>query len=130
MASRTQVMRNYSSFIGRLWDGEESIEALKANPHQVLNQYGFDIPADATVNLIFADLNEGGSRNTQADAVLKGQETGVYDFVIPTKPDDVDPSDIPLHEEVLDLMAGGAEAGCCPCSTCCCPCCAEEAPTA
>ena len=124
MADRSQLMKQYGAFVGRVWEGEESIDALKANPHQVLNRYGFAIPADATITLVFADLNStGGSRETQMDAFVKGDETGVYVFVIPTRPQDVDPWDIPLHEEVLDLMAGGSAAGCCPCSTCCCPCC-------
>jgi hypothetical protein len=59
----------------------------------------------------------------------KGEQTGVYDIIVPIKPADLDPSDLPLQEEVLELMAGGTEVGCCPCSTCCCPCCDDDAAT-
>ncbi len=128
MSDRSQVLKNYGNLVGRIWENEEVLESLKANPVAVLNEYGFDIPEDATVNLIFRELNVNGSPETQADSFAKGESTGVYDIIVPTKPADLDPSELPLQEEVLELMAGGAQAmGCCPCSTCCCPCCGDSA---
>jgi len=120
---RSQILRSYGHLVNSLWENESLVEELKAQPHKVLNEYGFEIPADAKVNLLFRELNVEGSPTTQADMLAKGEETGVYDIVIPTKPADIDTSELPLQEEVLELMAGGAEAGCCPC--CCCPCCSS-----
>jgi hypothetical protein len=105
-------------------------EQLKAEPKKVLKDFGFNIPENARVNLIIRELNTQGNPDTQLDMFAKGEETGVYDIIIPTKPAELDPSELPLQEEVLELMAGGMEAalaGCCPCSTCCCPCCGDSA---
>ena len=124
MADRSQFLKNYGNLVGRIWENENLVDQLKANPAGVLNEYGFEIPADATVNLIFRELNTDGSPDTQAAMFDEAASTGVYNIVIPTKPEDVDVSDLPLQEEVLDLMGG---AGCCPCSTCCCPCCGDSA---
>jgi hypothetical protein len=128
MADRSQVLKNYGNLVGRIWENESIVDDLKANPVATLNAYGFDIPEGATVNLIFRELNTNGSPDTQADSFAEGDKTGVYNVIIPTKPENLDPSELPLQEEVLDLMAGGAAvAGCCPCSTCCCPCCGDSA---
>jgi hypothetical protein len=124
MSDRSQFLKTYGNLVGRIWDNEGIIDQLNANPIAVLNEYGFDIPADATVNLIFRELNTDGSPDTQAEMFEEGAKTGIYNVVIPTKPEGVDLSELPLQEEVLDLMAGGA--GCCPCSTCCCPCCGSS----
>jgi hypothetical protein len=122
---RSQALKNYGNLVGRLWENEELFEQLKAEPKSVLKNFGFDIPEHAQVNLIIRELNTQGNPDTQIDLFNKGEETGVYDIIIPTKPAELDPSELPLQEEVLELMAGGLEAaaGCCPCSTCCCPCC-------
>jgi hypothetical protein len=125
MADRSQFLKTYGNFVGRVWDNESIVDEVKANPVATLNSYGFDIPEGATVNLIFRELNTEGSPETQAAMFDEGATTGVYNIVIPTKPEGVDPSELPIHEEVLDLMAGGV--GCCPCSTCCCPCCGDSA---
>lgn len=122
MSDRSQVLKNYGDLVSRTWDDESVIGELQANPHKILNESGFDIPRDAIVNLIFADLSQvGGAQDTQVDAYNTGRATGVYDFIIPSRPS-YDGSDIPLHEDILDLMAGGALGGGEPC-TCCCPCC-------
>lgn len=123
MPDRSDIVRSYGQFVSGLWNDETLLERLKADPHTVLNEFGFDIPAEAKINLLFRELNVDGSPMTQADMVAEGQTTGVYDIIVPSKPADVDVADLPLQEEVLELMAGGAaEAGCCPCC-CCCPCC-------
>jgi hypothetical protein len=123
MLERSGVLRNYSSFVSQLWNDENLLENLQANPRGVLNEHGFEIPEDAKVTLIVSELNTEGSPATQADLYAEGAETGEYKFIVPLKPDGVELEDIPLSEDVLELMAGGAmEAGCCPCC-CCCPCC-------
>jgi hypothetical protein len=128
MAERSQVLKNYGNLVGRIWENESIVDELKANPVATLNAYGFDIPEGSTVNLIFRELNTDGSPETQANSFEEGAKTGIYNVVIPTKPENLDPSELPLQEEVLELMAGGAQAmGCCPCSTCCCPCCGDSA---
>jgi hypothetical protein len=123
---RNDVLKSYSSLVSHIWEDEQVLEQLKADPKKVLSNFGFDIPADAQVNLIIRDLNTDGTPETQVDMLTKGDETGVYDIIIPLKPEGVDVDDLPLKEEVLELMGG---AGCCPCSTCCCPCCDDDAQT-
>jgi hypothetical protein len=130
MVERSQALKNYGNLVGRIWENEQLFEQLKAEPKKVLKDFGFDIPEDARVNLIIRELNTQGNPDTQMDMFSKGEQTGVYDIIIPTKPAELDPSELPLQEEVLELMAGGTEtamAGCCPCSTCCCPCCGDDA---
>jgi hypothetical protein len=130
MVERSQALKNYGNLVGRVWENEQLFEQLKAEPKKVLKDFGFNIPEDAKVNLIIRELNTQGNPDTQLDMFAKGEETGVYDIIIPTKPAELDPSELPLQEEVLELMAGGMEAalaGCCPCSTCCCPCCGDSA---
>jgi hypothetical protein len=130
MLERSQALKNYGNLVGRIWENEQLFEQLKAEPKKVLKDFGFNIPENARVNLIIRELNTQGNPDTQLDMFAKGEETGVYDIIIPTKPAELDPSELPLQEEVLELMAGGMEAalaGCCPCSTCCCPCCGDSA---
>lgn len=130
MPDRGQILRSYGQFVNRLWEDETLLERLKADPHTVLNEFGFDIPPEGKINLLFGELNVNGSPMTQANMLDKSEETGVYDIIVPSKPADVEISDLPLQEEVLELMAGGAaEAGCCPCC-CCCPCCGSSQPVA
>jgi hypothetical protein len=129
MVERSQALKNYGNLVGRIWEDPALFEQLKAEPKTVLKNFGFDIPEDAKVNLIIRELNTEGSPDTQVDMFSKGEQTGVYDIIVPIKPADLDPSDLPLQEEVLELMAGGTEVGCCPCSTCCCPCCDDDAAT-
>lgn len=121
MLERNEVSRNYGNLIASVWEDDSILPALRAEPHKVLNGYGFDIPADAKVNLIVRDLDSNGSPDTQVDLYNKGKETGVYDLVVPLRPEGMDLQDIPLGDDVLELVAGGEAmiAGCC----CCCPCC-------
>lgn len=120
---RSQIIRNYGTLVGRLWESDTLVDELKAHPHKVLNEAGFEIPADSQVKLLFRDLNVEGSPNTQADLLTEGETTGVYTFIVPTKPNDLD--EVPLQDEVLELMAGGSGGStesCC----CCCPCCGSS----
>ena len=125
MLERSNVLRTYSSFVNQLWEDESLLDELQADPRGVLNNHGFEIPQDAKISLIIRELNTEGSPETQADLYAQGAETGEYKFIVPLKPDGVELEDVPLSEDVLELMAGGTmEAGCCPC--CCCPCCDSD----
>jgi hypothetical protein len=125
MADRNEVLRNYSSLVSRLWEDVELLNHLQAEPRKILSRFGFNIPENAQIRLIIRDLNTDGSPETQVKMLAQAEATGIYNIIIPMKPADVKIEDIPLKEEVLELMAGGA--GCCPCSTCCCPCCGDDA---
>ena len=126
MSERNEVLKSYGNFVAKLWEDESILSALQADPHTVLSDYGFDIPKDAEVNLIVRDINLDGSPDTQVELFDKGEETGVYDFIVPLRPEGMELQDIPLQDEVLELVAGGAAmAGCCPCCTCC-PCCGSN----
>lgn len=123
MTERNEVLKNYGNFVASLWEDDTILPSLQADPHTVLAGYGFEIPADAKINLLMQEVNVDGSPETQVDLIDKGNETGVYDFIVPLRPDGMELQDIPLQDELLELVAGGqaALAGCCPC--CCCPCC-------
>lgn len=127
MAERNQVLYNYRNFVGQVWENPSLIESLKADPVATLNEHGFAIPEGSTVNLIFRELNVEGNPETQADNFEEGDKTGVYNVIIPTKPEGFDPADMPLDEEILELMAGGIDqvAAIPPCC-CCCPCCSDS----
>src|SRR5688572_23397908 len=109
MAENGQVLYNYRNLVGQIWENPSIIDSLKANPVATLNEYGFAIPEGSTVNLIFRELNLEGNPETQAESFAEGDRTGVYEVIIPTKPENFDPADMPLDEEILELMAGGAE---------------------
>ena len=126
MSERNEVLKSYGNFVANLWEDETVLSALQADPHTVLASYGFKIPADAKINLIVREINLDGSPDTQVELIDKGEETGVYDFIVPLRPDGLELQDIPLNDEILELVAGGQAslAGCCPCCTCC-PCCSS-----
>ena len=120
MADRNEVLRSYATFVARLWEDEKLLEKVQADPRGVLGAYGLEIPADAKINLLVREMNVDGSPNTQVDLWEQGVATGEYNFIIPLKPVGLDSlEDIPLSEEILDVVSGG---GCCsPCTSC--PCC-------
>jgi hypothetical protein len=124
MSDRNTVLKNYANFVARLWEDDQILPELEAQPRAVLKRFGFDIPEDAEINLIIREINLDGSPETQVDLLAEAQETGVYDIIVPTRPEGMELQDIPLEDEVLELVAGGsAMAGCCcPCCSCC-PCC-------
>src|SRR5687768_6731507 len=108
MLSRNDVLRNYGNLIRGVWQDESILPKLQNEPRSVLKGYGFDLPADAKVNLIVRELNDEDSPSTQVDLWHTGEETGTYDFLIHTKPASVESDEVPLHEDVLEMMAGGA----------------------
>ena len=128
MTERNEVLKNYANLVANVWEDDQVLDDLKAEPKRVLNNFGFNIPQDAEVNLILRQPNPEGTPDTQVDMYLEGENTGVYDIIIPLRPDGMDLEDIPLQDEVLELVAGGAVGGdanttsCC----CCCPCCSSD----
>lgn len=124
MSEKNEVLKSYSNFVAKLWEDDSVLTALKSDPHTVLTGYGFDIPKDAEINLIIGDINLDGSPDTQVDLFDKGEESGVYEFIVPLRPEGMDIQDLPMQDEVLELVAGGtvAAAPCC----CCCPCCGSS----
>jgi hypothetical protein len=121
MLSRNDILKNYGNLIRGVWQDEKVLPRLQAEPKQVLSSFGFDVPAEAKVNLIVRELNEDDGPSTQVELWRTGEETGVYDFLIHVRPADVEMDEIPLHEDVLEMMAGGVAGACC-----CCPCCCED----
>jgi hypothetical protein len=119
MPERNEFLRKYGTLVARVWENPDFFSELQAEPPKVLKDFGFDIPESAKVNLITREYSADDSPTTQVNLWSKGEETGEYDVIIPLKPSDTDLEDIPLHEEVLELVAGGTQsASCCPCSCC------------
>ena len=118
MTDRNEVLRNYGNLIASVWEDEQVLDELQAEPKKVLNNFGFNISDDSEVNLILREINTDGTPSTQVDMYIKGQETGVYDIIVPLRPSDEVLEDLPLQDDMLELVAGGVVACCC-----CCPCC-------
>ena len=120
MADRNEVLRSYATFVARLWEDDKLLDRVQADPRGVLAAYGLEIPADAKINLLVREMKVDGSPNTQVDLWEQGATTGEYNVIIPLKPVGLDSlEDIPLSEEILDVVSGGG--CCCPCTSC--PCC-------
>lgn len=106
--TRTEFPALYSSMILKLWGDPGYVDALKRDPKQALAGAGIDIPAKATVNIILRNLDRTAKLADQLAMWEEGVRTGVYDIIIPIKPN-----------ETTSLAAeGGDPCCCCPCSSC------------
>jgi hypothetical protein len=117
--TRNDILQNYGNLIRGVWQDETVLPKLQQEPRGILKNYGFDVPADARINLIIRELNQDDGPSTQVDLWHVGEETGTYDFLIHVQPAGMERDEIPLHEDVLEMMAGGTE-GACSCCPCCC----------
>jgi hypothetical protein len=115
---RAEFVDAYTHVLITAWSSEEFAGRLDSDPAAALREVGFQLPADATVELV-RTIPEGAhdaSLDVQVEAWEQGLRTGHYKLHIPDTPQ-VELSE--LTEGDLDSIAAGTDESCC----CCCPCC-------
>jgi hypothetical protein len=117
--SQSSFLVSYGQVMSRSWEDAEYRDRLLADPKSVLAEAGINVRDDARINVITVEPTGSGKFEDQVEMWARGDETGVYDLMVPTRPTYYDLEDAPLSDEMLEAVAGGTAAGCC----CCCPCC-------
>lgn len=114
--ARADFVGAYTRTLIAAWSNEEFAAKLDSDPRSALAENGIMIPIDGGVKVDRADPSSGheGTLDTQVALYEKGQQTGVYEFHIPTSPQ-VDMAE--LDEDELAGVAGG-DFYCCPCCSC------------
>jgi hypothetical protein len=101
---------NYGKLVARTWQDPEYLNALKNDPIGTLKEAGIDVPDNATVRVVIMEPTGAGSGDEQWEYWQKGEESGVYDLFVPTKPEDLDSA----------AMAQSGGTYTCSCTPCCC----------
>jgi hypothetical protein len=117
-------VQGYAKVMSLSWSDEGYRARILTEPKAVLAEAGIPVRDDAKVTVTELDVTGNGNIEDQIALWEKGEETGVYQLMLPRKPENMDPNDFPLTEYQLAGVTGGLEeaaAGdyCC----CCCPCC-------
>lgn len=110
----------YGQIMSRSWDDPEYRARLLSDPKSVLAEAGVELPADATVIATELEPTPGNDFNGQLERWKKGEETGEYSLLVPSRPTFYDSEDAALSDALLETVAGGTAAAT---SCCCCPCC-------
>jgi hypothetical protein len=110
MAATTNIQdfaRLYADLVEKAWNDDQFLARLQENPNRVLESAGILTPAGATVNVVMRKLDKFAKLADQFSAWEEGKRTGVYDVIIPIKPE---------AGAVLFPEAGEAGCSCCPCT--------------
>lgn len=100
----------YAKVVEQAWDDPTFLAMLLQNPSRTLAASGLSTVDGATVNIVLRKLDRNAKLGNQLALWEEGDRSGVYDIIIPIKPD---PS--------TTLFPEGGEGGCCSCPCCCCP---------
>ncbi len=123
MFDKSAFVQGYAMVTHRSWEDESYFNRLLKEPGSVLKEAGIETRPDAKVNVITLEISGQGKIDDQLALWQKGEETGTYQLLVPLKPENYNPDDFPLSDEMLQSVAGGAMkkggGNCC----CCCPCC-------
>lgn len=111
ISSEQEFQKAYSIFLGKAWSSASNMAMAKAHPVAALNEAGFQLPADAKVNL--SDIGGYSDMNVGYSMYQVGAKTGSYNIVLPQAPPSqghiVNPESLKANDTTV----------CC----CCCPCC-------
>src|SRR4051794_25436136 len=91
MTARTEFPAVYSAMVLKAWNDPNFLVTLKQDPQAALAAAGIQAPAGSTVNIIFRNLDRTAKLADQLALWEEGIKTGVYDIIIPIKPDDKEP---------------------------------------
>jgi hypothetical protein len=108
LINRQDLIKNYANMVARTWSDPSFLQLLQSNPVSVLAQAGLPTIPGAVVRVIEMKLTGLGSIDEQVDNWVKGIQTGLYDLLIPIKP-----------EGIQVPPPGGGDVNCC-CTPCCC----------
>jgi hypothetical protein len=98
--------RKYADFIEKIWADPALLEKLHAQPVETLAAQDIVVQGGATVNIVMRVLDRSAKLAEQFGLWETGMRTGIYDIIIPIRPD-----------AGSILIPEGGEGGCC-----CCPC--------
>jgi hypothetical protein len=97
--------RLYADLVQKVWSDDALLKKLENDPATTLAAAGIYTSAGATINIILRKLDRNAKLADQVAAWEEGEKTGVYDIIVPIKP-----------EGGAALIPEGRD-GCC-----CCPC--------
>ena len=124
MVNEVDFIKGYAKIVAQTWDDPTYLDELMKQPEQKLAEVGITTREGARVNIIRLESTGEGRMDDQLALWEKGEETGMYQLLVPFKPANFDPSNYPLTDAQLEAVSGGLAAEqtgdyCC----CCCPCC-------
>lgn len=122
MVDESTFIQGYAKVMARTWEDPKYLDRLTTQPTETLAESGISVREGSKVNIIRLEVTGEGRISDQVALWEKGEETGVYQLLVPTKPADFDPESYPLTDTQLEAVTGGLKSAgdnCC----CCCPCC-------
>jgi hypothetical protein len=109
-ADQAAFVHNYSKVLVHAWTDKAYNSQLHEDPVSVLNEAGFNLPSNATVEITSA--TGAPDLKAQVDAWDAGKASGNYVLYVPDKPQ--------LGvEESKDPSGLAQDTYCCCCSPCC-----------
>ena len=102
----------YSDLVEKAWEDQTYLAKLHENPIAVLADAGIPVQAGAVVNVVMRKLDRTAKLADQVGAWEDGIRTGIYDLILPIRPEGGDEALIVQGPE------GGDPCCCCPCSSC------------
>jgi hypothetical protein len=109
-ADQATFVHNYSKVLVHAWTDKAYNAQLHDDPVSVLNEAGFNLPANANVEITSA--TGAPDLSAQVDAWNAGESSGNYVLYVPDKPQ--------LGvEESKDPSGLAQDTYCCCCSPCC-----------
>ena len=116
MVDKSSFVKSYTKILTNAWSDESFAQQLKSDPKSVLAEYGLDVPADATVDVVSSQGTDG-SVDDQVRIWEEGESSGHYTLYVPSVPQ-VEAGE--MSEAELEGVAGAGDVTVC---CCCCPCC-------
>src|SRR3954464_9530728 len=112
---RSTFVKSYPQILTNAWSDDTFKQRLQSDPKSVLSEYGLEVPASATVDIVTSTQGEG-DLDDQVQIWEQGENTGSYTLYVPEVPQ-VEEGE--LSEAELDSVSGAGETYCCCCSPSC-----------
>jgi hypothetical protein len=117
--SEERFLQIYGNLLVQTWGDAQLKARFKANPAEVLKEYGLDCgEAEVVLMTPWAEATEECTPESQVRMWNEGLAAGKINFVYPENPPEGVSGE--LSEEQLEAVAGGWSVGSCSCTPCCC----------
>jgi hypothetical protein len=116
--ARAKFVRSYTKVLTGAWADEDFAARLHHDPRDVLEENGFAVPANASIE-IRRTIDGEGDLDKQVELWENGASSGTYVLYVPDVPQ-IEMSE--LSDAQLDAVAGGDGEACCCCTSPCCSC--------